>query len=127
MTTKFSSIEKDRPRFRVIFYRTVFGTEPARDWLKSQDRSVRLILGQALKVLEMNGPALGMPYSKALGGGLFELRERLGKVRYRVFYSFQAEKIILLLHGVAKSQRVIQGEIETAKNRLKDFLHRSGK
>lgn len=127
MTTKFSSIGKDRPRFQVRFYRTAFGTEPARDWLKSQDRPIRLILGQALKVLEMNGLKLGMPHSKALGSGLFELRERIGKVRYRIFYSFQADQIILLLHGVAKSQRVIQGEIETARNRLKDFIQRCGK
>jgi phage-related protein len=124
MTTKFSSIRRDRPAFRVLFYRAEFGTEPARDWLRSQDRSVRLVLGQALKVLEMNGHELGMPHSKALGGRLFELRERIGKVRYRIFYSFHSDQIIVLLHGVAKSQRVIVGEIEIARNRLSDFLQR---
>jgi hypothetical protein len=63
------------PTYKVIFYRTAQGTEPVREWLQSLDKRERLQLGKAIQVLQMNGPALPMPYACSLGGGLFELRE----------------------------------------------------
>ncbi|MGQ0667330.1 MAG: type II toxin-antitoxin system RelE/ParE family toxin [Nitrospiraceae bacterium] len=76
------------PVYKVIFYRTAQGTEPVREWLQSLDKRERLQLGQAIQVLQMNGPSLPMPHARPLSGGLFELRERIGTVRYRIFYMF---------------------------------------
>lgn len=61
------------PLYKVIFYRTVQGAEPVREWLQELDKPERLQLGKAIQVLQMNGPALPMPYAGRLGGGLYEL------------------------------------------------------
>ena len=115
---------KSASTFKVIFYQTPQGLEPVREWLQSFDKSKRLQLGQAIQVLQMNGPALPMPYACPLGRGLFELRERVGTVRYRIFYSFAGGRVVVLLHAATKDQRVLGDDIALARQRLKDYLER---
>ena len=110
--------------YKIIFYRTVHGTEPVREWLQSLDKRVRLQLGQAIQVLQINGPVLSMPYARPLGGGLFELRERIGKIRYRIFYAFDGSRIVVLLHAATKDQRVIEDDLILARRRLHDYQER---
>ena len=116
--------QKSAPTFKVIFYQTPQGLEPVREWLQSFDKSKRLQLGQAIQVLQINGPALPMPYACPLGRGLFELRERVGTVRYRIFYSFDGGRVVVLLHAATKDQRVLGDDIALARQRLKDYLER---
>ena len=73
-------VSKSAPLYKVFFYQTSQGAEPVREWLQSLAKSERLQLGQAIQVLQMNGPALPMPFARPLGSRLFELRERVGKV-----------------------------------------------
>ena len=110
--------------YKVLFYQTPQGAEPVREWLQSLVKSERLQLGQAIQVLQMNGPALPMPFARPLGIGLFELRERVGKVRYRIFYAFDGSRVVVLLHAATKDQRVIDDDIALARRRLKDYLER---
>jgi phage-related protein len=98
--------------------------EPVREWLQSLDKRGRLQLGQAIQVLQMNGPALPMPYARPLSGGLFELRERIGRVRYRIFYAFDGGRIVVLLHVVTKDQRTIEEDLALARRRLQDYWKR---
>jgi len=118
----------DRPTaisdYKVVFYRTPQGAEPVREWLQILDKPVRLQLGKAIQTLQRNGPALPMPYSGRLGEGLYELRERIGKVRYRIFYAFDGGRIVVLLHAVTKDQRVVEADIAFARRRLKDYFER---
>lgn len=88
------------------------------------DKPERLQLGKAIQVLQMNGPALSMPYAGRLSGGLYELRERIGKVRYRIFYAFDGGRIVVLLHAVTKDQRVVQDDLALARRRLQDYFER---
>ena len=115
---------KSGSAYKVVFYRTPQGAEPVREWLQSLNRSERLQLGQAIQVLQMNGPALPMPYACPLGGGLFELRERVGKVRYRIFYAFDDGRVVVLLHAAMKDQRVLEDDLALARRRLKDYIER---
>ena len=126
LTGAVANMEKSKPVsiYKVIFYQTPQGSEPVREWLQSLDKNERLHLGQAIQLLQMNGPALPMPHACPLGKGLFELRERIGKVRYRIFYGFDDGRLVVLLHGVTKSQRVIENDIVLARKRLKDYLER---
>jgi phage-related protein len=112
------------PTYKVIFYRTAQGAEPVREWLQSLEKPERFQLGKAIQVLQMNGPALSMPYAYRLGGGLFELRERIGKVRYRVFYGFDGGRIVVLLYAALKDQRVIEDDLALARRRLQDYFDR---
>lgn len=112
------------PAYRVVFYRTAQGAEPVREWLQRLDKPERLQLGKAIQVLQMNGPSLQMPYAGRLGGGLYELRERIGKVRYRILYAFDGEQIVVLLHAATKDQRVIADDLVLARKRLQDYFER---
>jgi phage-related protein len=120
MTVRLPSI----PAYKVVFYRTAQGAEPVREWLQMLNKPERLQLGKAIQTLQRNGPALLMPYADRLGGGLYELRERIGKVRYRIFYAFDGGRIVILLHGVTKDQRVVEDDIALARRRLKDYFER---
>ena len=68
------------------------------------------------------GPNLGEPHTKAMGGGLFELRLKGAEGIARVFYCTLIGKRIVMLHSfVKKSQRTPKQELEVAQSRLKEI------
>ena len=72
---------------------------------------------RTLDLLEQNGPDLGMPFSKPLGDGLFELRVRSGQ-EIRIFYVFHTHREIFLLHAFQKkTQQTPKNELEIARKR----------
>jgi phage-related protein len=69
--------------------------------------------------MEQYGPNLGMPHTRAMGGGLFELRLKGPDGIARVFYSvFDDRRIVVLHQFVKKSPRTPPKEIATARRRL---------
>jgi len=81
-------------------------------------QTIAKVLG-TLDLLEKFGSDLKMPHSKKITGGLFELRIR-GVQGVRFLYSFQKEKIIIVLSGfVKKTNKIPQKELSKAKNRKK--------
>lgn len=70
-----------------------------------------------LKTLATKGNELGMPDSKALGGGLFELRGR----QVRIFYGFRPGGRIVLLDGMLKQRQDIPDDV---LKRLRKLLTR---
>lgn len=73
---------------------------------------------RAIDLLEMFGHELGLPHSKKVTTGIFELRIR-GKKDIRIFYAFHKNDAVLLHAFVKKSQRIPKRELETALQRLK--------
>lgn len=71
-------------------------------------------IAKELKLLEICGNDLKLPHSKALGKGLFELREQ--RYGYRIYYGFYEGKIIILLHAGDKSKQ--ENDIKVARARL---------
>jgi putative addiction module killer protein len=71
-------------------------------------------IAKELKLLELCGNNLKLPHSKALGRGLFELRERV--YGYRIYYTFVASRKIILLN--IGNKRTQQNDIKVARNRL---------
>ena len=65
-----------------------------------------------------------MPHSRTLSNGLYELRERIAKVRYRIFYAFDEDKVAVLLHAVVKDQPTVDEDIALARNRLKEYFEK---
>jgi phage-related protein len=67
---------------------------------------------------------LRMPHSRAMGGGLFELRPKGPEGIGRVFYCTQVGKTIVVLHSfVKKTQETPDAEMRVARKRLKDVQH----
>lgn len=59
---------------------------------------------------------LGLPQSKALGGGLYELRVR-GKQEIRMFYVFHQSSAVILHIFIKKTQKTPAREINIAHKR----------
>lgn len=66
------------------------------------------------------------PLSKAIGGGLFELRH-VGKLNTRVLWFFMKGRRIIAVHGIRNKGRVIAAsDLETARERMRDWQARYG-
>ena len=73
--------------------------------------------------IEMHGPNLGMPHTRALGDGLFEVRAKAGEGIGRAFFCTLVGRKIVILHGfVKKSDKTPKRELDTARARLKEVL-----
>ena len=76
-------------------------------------------------MLEKSGNQLGMPFSKHLEDGIFELRTEQGSDITRVLYFFVVGSKAVLTHGlVKKTQKTPPGEIERAKKYRAEYLSR---
>jgi phage-related protein len=72
--------------------------------------------------LEAFGPDLGMPHTKPMGRGLFELRLRAAEGIGRVLYCAVSGRRIVMLHQfVKKTQKTPAREIQIARSRMKDL------
>ncbi|MCJ7784680.1 MAG: type II toxin-antitoxin system RelE/ParE family toxin, partial [Desulfobacterales bacterium] len=61
------------------------------------------------------GPNLRMPHSRAMGGGLFELRPRGREGVGRAFYCFIVSRRVMILHAfVKKTQETPEQELRIA-------------
>ncbi len=82
------------------------------------------ILANFLHIAEMIeefGPALGLPYTKAVGGGLFEIRSKGREGIGRSFFCAVKGKEIIILHSfIKKSQKIPKKELKLARQRLKE-------
>jgi phage-related protein len=71
--------------------------------------------------MEIYGPDLGMPHTRAMGEGLFELRLKSGEGIARVFYCTLIGKKIVILHQfIKKTEKTPLKELEKARRRMKE-------
>lgn len=75
------------------------------------------------EIMENYGPNIGMPHTKAMGDGLFELRLKGQEGIARVFYAttFQ-KKIVFLRCMIKKTQKTPTKELRLIKKRMKEVL-----
>lgn len=71
---------------------------------------------RALDLLETFGNRLGMPHSKPMKNGLFELRVR-GVQEVRMIYAFHKQGIVLLNAFLKKTDRIPSKEIVEAESK----------
>ncbi len=73
-----------------------------REWLKGLCREDKRAVGEDIKTVELGWP-VGVPLTKALGGGLHEVRTRLAGNRIcRVLFYIDVRSRMVLLHGFIK-------------------------
>ena len=82
------------------------------------------ILANFLHIAEMIeefGPALGVPYTKPLGDGLFEVRAKGKEGIGRSFFCMVKGQEVVILHSyIKKSQKTPKKEMKIARKRLKE-------
>lgn len=102
----------------ILTYETSSGEKPVDLFIKRQQSQARSKIIHNVRLLQAYGNMLGMPHSKVLGKGLYELRIR-GREELRILYFFK-QKTIYLLHAFKKQkQHTPQKEIELAFLRMK--------
>jgi phage-related protein len=102
----------------VSFFKTVSGTEPVLDWLRSFSATDRQTIGADIRTVQVGWP-LGMPLVRKMEADLWEIRISLASGIARIFFTVSGNTM-LLLHGfIKKSQATPKSELELAKNRLK--------
>lgn len=104
----------------VFFYKNPYGKSEVMVFLESLDFATQTKVLYTLKLLEEYGNSLGMPTSRALGGGLFELRA----ASIRLFYCFSYGKALILSGFVKKTQKTPKSEIVNAMKKKNEWLTR---
>jgi phage-related protein len=71
--------------------------------------------------MELYGPDLGMPHTRAMGQGLFELRFKAGEGIARILYCTIVDRQIVMLHQfVKKTEKTPAKELDIARRRMKE-------
>jgi phage-related protein len=108
------------PKIELVFYRTLAGNVPVRDWLLELSDVDRYVIGQDLQRVQFRWP-VGMPLTRPLGKGLHEVRSSLpGGTIARVLFCFH-EGELYALHGfIKKTQATPATDLELARKRQKE-------
>ena len=102
-------------------YETGSGEKVVDEFIKKQQPQAMAKIAHIVNLLRLYGNKLGLPHSKALGSGLYELRIR-GKEELRIIYCFAQHRKIYLLHGFKKqTQQTPLKELHVALKRIKDL------
>ena len=112
--------------FSVDYYEDENGHKPAKKFIDSLDAKMKAKVFGRLELLEEHGSRLGMPFSRHLENGIFELRTNAGNNITRILYFFVIGERVILTHGfVKKTQKTPQHEIERAKRIRDDWRKRN--
>jgi phage-related protein len=112
--------------FTVEFYVSASGRSPVQEFLdelkQSDPGDFAAVLAGLAKLRQRQYHR--EPLSKALGGGLFELRH-IGKLNTRVFWFFMKGRRIVAVHGIRnKGQGIPARDLRTALARMNDWQAR---
>lgn len=104
-------------RWQIDYWDSGKGKNAIEKWFDKLEKEQLKSVAKEITMLEEVGNELKLPHSRALGKGLFELRER--RYGYRIYYGFQGEYIIILLSvGDKRSQKQ---DIAIARERLSEI------
>ena len=81
---------------------------------------IRAYYARLTERIKLYGPNLGMPFTRSIGDGLFEIRAK-GKegIGRALFCTVVGNKIIILHAFIKKSQKTPHKELKIARQRLK--------
>ena len=115
--------------FKVIFYKTENGVEPARDFVDGirtgggkNSRINFSKINDYIKILEYKGLGANLPFIKHIEGDIWELRP----LKNRIFFGAWLGDTFVLLHGFRKkSNKTPKREIILAVQEFNDFKRRN--
>ncbi len=96
-------------------------SEDVRLEIEALPTGIRASYARLTELLEEFGLELHMPYSRAMGQGLFELRPRGREGIASVFYCTKVGRRIVILHSfVKKTDKTPNRELDIARARKKE-------
>src|ERR1039457_6501775 len=97
-------------------------SEEVRLEIDSLPVGIRASYARLTNLLEEFGLDLRMPHSRAMGGGLFELRPKGHEGIARVFYCLKVGRKIVVLHSfIKKTDEIPKRELNLARRRQKEI------
>ncbi|OIO15498.1 addiction module toxin RelE [Candidatus Gottesmanbacteria bacterium CG11_big_fil_rev_8_21_14_0_20_37_11] len=104
-------------KWNILLFESPRGEKPVEEFIKKQQPQAQAKILHKINLLQQYGSRLGIPHSKLLGSGIYELRIR-GKEEIRICYCFR-KRTIHLLHAFKKqSQKTPRNEFMTALRRF---------
>lgn len=109
---------------KVIFYKKDNGKEPVMENIFELEKNEKVKILKVLDDIREKGfKATGCEF-RQIDGELWEIKIRLSKGGYRIFYVIANIDIMILLHSYRKqSQKAPQKELNIAFKRMKDFIN----
>lgn len=104
-------------KWKIIYY-----SERVREAINQWPVGTRAFYARATEKMEQYGPNLGMPFTRSMGQGLFEIRARGKEGIGRAFFCTMVVNKIVILHAFIKKTNKTPGkEINIARQRLKEI------
>ena len=92
-----------------------------RDEIEGWPVGVLADYARLIELLMEFGPDLRMPHSRAMGGGLFELRSRGSEGAGRALYCYVTGQRVVVLHAfMKKTQTTPARDLTVARKRMKE-------
>ncbi|MBS1254609.1 MAG: hypothetical protein MAG581_00405 [Deltaproteobacteria bacterium] len=102
--------------WQIIYY-----DEKVQEAVEQWPVGIRAVYTRVTERMMLHGPNLGMPFTRSIGNGLFEIRLKGKGGIGRAFYCTIVNKQILILHVFRKkTQKTPRRELEIAMKRLKE-------
>lgn len=99
----------------------IFFNKRIKEFFTSLHQPLKSKADGILHLLQQYGNNLGMPYSRALGSGLFELRI-VGENHIRFIYAYSENKAWILHGFFKKTNRILKNDLSYAQKQLKMLL-----
>ena len=75
------------------------------------------------ELIEEHGPKIGMPFTRSIGSGLFEIRTKGKEGITRALYcGLAGRELVVLSAFVKKTQKMPKKELALARKRMKEVL-----
>jgi phage-related protein len=104
----------------LVFWRSIVGREPVREWLNELPRDDQRIIGRDIAKVQFGWP-IGLPLCRPLGRGLWEVRSSLpSKREARVLFGFHGNMLIALHAFIKKTRAAPDDGLTLARQRLKE-------
>ena len=108
----------NHPRLRVRFYSDENGAEPVREWLRSMPSEDRKRIGADILTVQFRWP-IGLPWTRNLGRGLWEVRTSLENSIARVLFVIDSGEMILVHGFIKKTEQTPAAVLDIARTRAK--------
>ncbi len=97
-------------------------SEPVRQDIEAWPVGIRAVYARITERMEVLGPNLGMPFTRVLGEGLFEIRAKGHEGIGRAFFCTVVGHEIVILHAfIKKTEKTPRKELALARKRLKEI------
>ena len=102
--------------WEILYY-----NENVQDLINDWPVGIRAFYARVTERMMIFGPNLGMPFTRSMGKGLFEIRARGKEGIGRAFFCTIVDQRIIILHTfIKKSQKTPKKELDIARRRMND-------